>query len=347
MLLRPLSLGLSLVLLASCTYLAGDDGIFRDRKKDYRKAEASERMVLPEGMQSRELVDHYPVPPLSPYAPQELIDEPPLPAGMAVQDRDQVKLQKLADQQWVLVQMSPSQLWPRLKAFIQQQPLVLMLESGSVGVMEAASQDGVFRFRVEPGLQRNSAELSVRFLDRGAAGQGFWQAVSSDLERESDMLLAAARFLAELAERPAYSFVAQTISSEPRLLVQHNEQGEKYLLLKLGRQRAQASLQLALTRAGFAEPEYRSDRGEWVAMFAPPLPEDQQPGFWSRLFGIKPPPYDRKAEYAGHIYHFAIDSLDAFQRIRITAIEREQEQSAAQNLKEINSQILQVSRLLY
>ena len=61
MMLHRVILLSAIVLTSGCSYLTGDEGIFRDRKKDYQKAEASERMVVPEGLDSSSIIDLYPI----------------------------------------------------------------------------------------------------------------------------------------------------------------------------------------------------------------------------------------------------------------------------------------------
>lgn len=330
------------LLLGACSFLTGDDGIFRDRKKDYRKAEAVDRMQIPEGMDSDGIVDFYPVPPLSPYAEQELIDQPPLPSGMLVDANEKVRVQRLGQQQWVLVKISPSQLWPRLKEFVVQQPVQLLAENGMQGTMTVTGADGFFRYRVQQGLQNNTAELSVRFSpDSGIVSQ--WPAQSSDADKEADMLMQLARFLAD-AESPAYSFAAYNISTEPRLLVQYDDNGNRYLLLMLSLERSRASLLAALQKGGFTEEE-GGGANAIVVMFTPALPDDKKPGFWKRLLGIKAKPYDDEVEYAGHRYRFVISAAGNYQRVQAEIVSSASP-TPAQQQKELNQQLLRIKGLL-
>lgn len=347
MYLRIACLLLIAFLAASCSFMTDDEGVFRDRKKDYRKAESVERITVPDGMQSRELVDHYPIPPISPYADEQMIDDPPLPMGIVGRNQEMVRVQKLADQQWILVQMTASRLWPRLKQFIDSQPLQLTLESGSAGVLEAAAEGGVYRFRARSGIQRQTTELSIRYLDPAAAGQGFWQSASSDPEKETAMLMELAQFIAGVAEEAAYSFAAQNINSEPRLLVDYDGNGQKILRLDAEPVRARATLRAALERADLVE-QASDDKGGITVRYMPALPDSKKPGFVKRLFGIKPAPFDRDVEYAGHYYRVLLDadSQAGYQRISLKPA-GEREQSRTQWLKEANQQILRISRLLY
>lgn len=346
--LRITYLLLAVFLLSSCSFMTDDKGVFRDRKKDYRKAENIDRITVPEGMQTREMVDHYPIPPISPYADEQMYDEPPLPTGITVQNQEMVRVQKLAGKQWILVQMTASQLWPMLRRFIHNQPLELKLESGSAGVMEAVGDDGVYRFRAQSGLQHHTTELSIRFLDPQSAGQGFWQAESSDKEKETAMLMELAGYIADIAEEPAYSFAAQNLNSEPRLLVEYDDKGQKYLRLDVDRIRAIATLRTALERAELIEQDYDEQKQVFTVRYMPALPDDKKPGFIKRLLGFKAPPFDRDVEYAGHYYRLQVDGDPAgdYQRIRIFPA-GERDQSQARWLKEANQQILRVSRLLY
>lgn len=329
------------LLTGGCSFLTGDDGLFRDRKKDYRKAESTERMQVPPQFDSNTIIDHYPVPPANPYALQELIDKPPMPSGMLVDTDEKVRLQKLGEREWVLVQVSPSQLWPRLKEFVIVNRLQQVSENGRQGTMTVAASDGFYRFRVEQGFQHNYAELSVRFSNDPAVLMQ-WPQASLDAEKESALLLEIARFFAD-NEKPSYSYAAHNISTDQRLLMQYDDAGNRYLLLKADPLRVRATLQAALLKAEFTERE----GSEPMALSVQFMPQgaNKKPGFWQRLFRIKPKPYDDSVEYAGHQYRFVISTEGDYQRLQVERLNAP-EQSAAQQQKELNQQLLRIKGLL-
>lgn len=308
-------------LLFACSSLTGEDGIFRDRKYDYRKAEKMPRMEIPAGLDTQAIVDHYVIPPVSPFAEQENFEKVPLPAGMAGGAEAAVKIQKLGNSQWILLQIPASQVWPRLKEFISMQTLVLGVENGSTGMIEASAKEGLYRFRIEQGFQHNTSEVLVRFLTDTAEQPEFWPASSSDVAMEQAMVEQLAQFFSDVSEKPAYSFAAQGISTQKKLTVDSREDGTRFLLLAVGRQRALATISQSLKRCGFLVESADSEQGIFTVQYAPPLAEEDQPGFFMRLIGFSRKPYDDEALYAGNRYLFAVTGFGSMQRVDVQAMQ--------------------------
>lgn len=341
MMLRIVVLSL-VVLMTGCTYLAGDQGVFRDRKYDYRHAEEGKRIEVPSNMDSQRIVDHYPVPPISPHADQELIKDLPLPTGMLVDVDERVRLQRLGDREWILVQVSPSQLWPRLKAYIEPNGLQFLLEDGARGVLVVTSSEGFYRFQMQQGFQHNNAELAVRFsTDVGIIKS--WPESAQDSEKESALLSKLAYYFAD-AEQPTYSFAAHNISTEQRLLMDFDAQGNRYLLLKSDFLRVKASLERALEKGDYTQQD-TEDHNSLLVQFTPQTAKTLKLGFWRRLFRIKPKPFDDNVEYAGHIYRFSIQTNGQAQKIQIERVDKSQ-QTDKQLQKELNQQLVRIKGLL-
>lgn len=291
--------------LTACSFFFGDEGVFRDRKKDYRKAESVDRIVVPAPLDSESIVDLYPVPALSRYSDGEMIDELPLPVGIA-NVQAPVKIQKMDDTQWVLLQISASQAWPRLKEFISNKKLTLVAENGAAGMVETHSDTGIYRFRIEQGFQRNSAELSVRFLDQASQSTAFWPAKSSDPAQEQVMLESLAQYFADASDKAAFSFAAQGISTKKKVDIQHDESGGKILVLMVSEKRTWVSLLQGLQLAGFTVNKKDDNQKVIDVQYTPPLDESDQPGAFKRFFGVKRKLFDNNVKYAGRYYQFLL-----------------------------------------
>lgn len=341
MMLRILALSI-VVLITGCSYLAGEKGVFRDRKYDYRHAQEAERLQVPSKLDSERIVDYYPVPPISPHADPELIIKPPLPTGMLLDVDERVRIQRLGEKEWILVQVSPSQLWPRLKAYTQSHGLQLLLEEGARGVLVVTSSEGFYRFHLQQGFQHNSAELAVRFSNDASIIQS-WPEHAQYAEKESTLLSKMAHYFAD-AEQPAYSFAAHNISTEQRLLTHFDAHGNRYLVLKADFLRVKASLERALEKGGYTKQD-SDDYASIVAQFTPQSAKTLKPGFWRRLFKIKPKPYDKSIEYAGNVYRFSVHTDEQGQKVRIERIDVAQ-QNEKQLQKELNQQLMRIKGLL-
>ncbi len=343
--LKKVLLCLFIVNLCACSFFLGEDGIFRDRKKDYRKSEALPRIEVPENLDDQAIVDFYPVPPMSPFSDGEMINEFPLPVGV-VNTEAVVKIQKIEKSQWVLMQASASQVWPRLKEFISQQGLVLTVENGAAGMIEAKSNDGLFRFHIEQGFQRNTSEIAVRFLNSPASSPAFWPEVSTDAQKEQAMIDQLAQFFANVSDKPSYSFAAQGISTQKKINIEHDESGGKILVLMVNQSRAWLTLQQSLIKANFTLQKTDPENKQFIVQYTPPLSQDDQPGGFLRFFGVKPKPYDEEIKYAGEHYQFQLTGDDDQSRVSIKALDIE-EQDSDEIRKEQNYVLLLLKERLY
>ena len=310
--------------VGACSYLTGPDGIFRDRKNDYRKAKAIPRMTIVDGLDDSAIVDLYPVPPISPYSDGELIDSFILPAGV-IDARKPVTLQTLGDSQWLLLQASPSQVWPRLKEFISGQNMSISIENGTAGMIEAtASEGGVYRFRIRQGFQRNMAELSIRFLSNPAEVSSFWPEKSSNQDKEAAMLGSISDFFMKVSDKPAYSFAAQGISTQKTLTVEHDVDGGKFLVLNTNVARALMSVEQSLKQAGFTIEKADEAGQSFYAQYTPPS-QNKKPGFFARMFQLKPDRYDKDAKFAGNHYKFVVSDDGDHARVTVQALDMEKD----------------------
>lgn len=343
MLLRLLLIVI-LLQVSACSYLRGEDGVFRDRKYDYRKAQATERMQIPEGYDDAAIVDYYPVPEASPYADKELIFNPPLPRGLAIDANYSVRVQRLDEREWLLIKASPSQVWPRLKAFAQQHDLRVWQEDGAKGKLLLTASNGAYHFRLFQGFQQNYSELAIRFSSNSTQVM-HWQNASVQAEDENTMLMEVAQYFTH-TENPVYSYLAHNISLEQRLLSDYDSQGKRYVMLKADKQRVMASLQRALEGADFSIlTDNQVDNG-FEVQYTPQSLKTKKRGFWQRFFRIKPKPFDDSIEYAGQYYRLSVLEQGEFQRIEIEKTRADKKMSEDTIKKELNQQLQAVKGLL-
>jgi outer membrane protein assembly factor BamC len=331
--------------LSACSFFVGEDGIFRDRKKDYRKAESLPRIEVPANLDDQAIVDFYPVPPVSRFSDGEMIDVFPLPIGVVNTDAA-VKIQSIEKERWILIQASASQIWPRLKEFLAGQSLALMAENGAAGMMEARADTGVYRFHVEQGFQRNTSEISIRFLDNPSSVAAFWPEFSSDIQKEQVMLEHVAQFFANASAKPSYSFAAQGISTQKKIDIEHDASGNKTLVLLVNQQRAWLTLNQSLVKANFTIKNTNVENKQFLVQYTPPLSPDEQPGAFWRFFGFKLKPYDEDIQYAGEHYEFQLGGNDDHARIQIKALDIE-DQNTDDIRKEQNQVLLILKERLY
>lgn len=284
---------LSLVIagLSGCGYLFGDDGLFRDNSRDYRRAVEQPPMQLPPGRRSEGIAEIYAIP--------EITSEPlppgqsgvPRPAPLVSANADQlVRIQRLGDASWVLVAIAPGQLWPQLRSFMSAANVEIARMDARAGIIESTylnlqgeERPARFRFRVERGVQRGNSELHV--LQMFQSSEDRWPAQSDDLELEGEMLRGIAQFIANSADTAPVSMMAeQSISATARVALVDGDAGSSYISLELPFDRAWASLSRSLELSGFEITDRNRSAGEYYVSYRGD-PDDEDGGWFSWLGG--------------------------------------------------------------
>ncbi|MBD2858309.1 outer membrane protein assembly factor BamC [Spongiibacter sp. KMU-158] len=280
-LLRPALLLSATVVLSAC-------GLFHDRSNDYRKASLEAPLSLPPGVQSETLKDRYAVPGI---AQHQVLDGDfviPRPDGLAKNvGYAEVRIQKLGAKTWILSEGSPSEVWGRVREFMNYAGLTLAYANGEQGILETEwrSPDSSrplerFRFTLEQGVQIKTTEISV-LAQTGARTD--WPKQSTDAPREAAFVKSLAQHLADSQVQTTVSVLARNVAASNKGKIFLEGEGEKqYLRLFLPSERAWAALGLALEKAGFeVEEAHRNVAKYWVSYVDP----DRQPGWLARKLG--------------------------------------------------------------
>jgi outer membrane protein assembly factor BamC len=290
---RCATLLIAAALLSGCGWLTGDEGIFRDRSNDYRNARLEQPLQIPPQLDGGSIEDALAIPPTS--APTGMGGEFQVPRPDPMDGNpggELVRLQRLGDAHWILVEAEPGEVWPRVRQFLNVNRLSVARADAAAGVIESGwlqpQAEGAarerYRFRIEQGVQRGSSEV---FVLQSAGEQ--WPQSSSNGEREGEMRRALAQFIADAGSSGSVSMLAQR-GLDARGKVFLERRGEQPALrLELPLERAWASLESALPKAGFTVSDLnRSERQLW-ATYAPPAEEEEKRGWfgslWHALFG--------------------------------------------------------------
>lgn len=266
-----------LALLPGCG-LFGKNGYFRDRKDDYLKAKMLKPLDLPKGLETNAISNPYAVPPIDVHAARPDDFEVPKPASVLAGDTtDMVRIQSLGAQEWILVQLYPGQVWPRIKDYLISHHIPLAIEDGKRGIIETGWVKGPddsgyqrYRFTVRQGVQRETSEVHLLQLSAPAGAEPSqtvqWPAASSDYKREKAVLKEFATYLASTADTgAAVSLVAQGIDTSRRMYLVKNP--EPLVRVNLGWERAVASTGYALNKAGFKITKQDATKGTFAVTY--------------------------------------------------------------------------------
>jgi Uncharacterized lipoprotein len=306
--LPPLSL-LALLSLQSCSLfswvpgmdrLTGEEGMFRDRKAEYLEAETIPRMQIPEGLDSFIIDDLLVIPEIPGSANQAFLDAP-RPRPLQGRSDREVVIQRMQDTSWIVVDVSPSQVWPRIRDYWTAKGVDLAVENPTAGIMETAwfVQPGNVLTRervrviVETGFQDNSSEVRMLHMSQPQATPAFevaWPQQSMDPEVEGELVRELAGYLADVADlytASSVSFLAGSISSEGKASLVPRPNGTEVLRLQSNYDRAWAAVTRALQRSNVLINEQDAGTGVIDVSYLPGTGEDkEEPGFFRRLFSF-------------------------------------------------------------
>lgn len=284
------------LVFSGCGWLTGDNGVFRDRGDDYRRASLEKPLEIPAGMSREAIEDQLVVPRAQSQVALEGEFEVPRPEPInPAAGADRVRLQKLGTQSWILVDAVPGEVWPRVRQFLSTNQLSVARADATAGVIEtgwlqpaSTSTRERYSFRIEQGVQRGSSEVYALHAD-ASAGEAAWPQQSSNPQREADMLKALAQFIADNGSSGSVSMLAQKgINAQGKVFLERLPEQPLRLRLSLPAERAWASLEAAVPRAGFVVAETnRAERELWVR-YDPPVTDEEDSGFfggiWDWLF---------------------------------------------------------------
>ena len=275
--------------LSGCGWLG-----LRDRSNDYLLAEETDVTVVPEGLDSIVLGQIYPVPQI-PINNVELIEfDVPRPQPASVNTFEQmVKIQSLEGRRWVLINVPPSEVWPRVRNVLNRNGVPAALADGSKGVIETVwvkfnsdeENSHRFRFQISPGVQLDSAEISALHnqAPRSEEDQAAWQQGSDSDQREQDMLSMIANELADSANYASVSLLAQDIGGDAKVEVVAPEVADPFISAKLSFDRTWASIIYSADRGGFVSIDQNRSEGIIYVNYSDETADE--PGFFARWFG--------------------------------------------------------------
>lgn len=286
--------------LAGCGWLFGDNGMFRDRGDNYRRATQEKPLQIPPGLSS-DAIDKESVVPKIGYAGalegKFVVPRPEPIEGNP--DEGLVRIQKLNDDSWILVEATPGEVWPRVRQFLTTNRLTVLRADATAGIIEtgwlqpttANTPQERYRFRIEQGVQRGSSEVYVLQATRTSSDD--WPQKSVSPEREAEMIKALAQFVADNGSSGAVSMLAQrAIDSRGKVFLSKKPGERSYLRLELPFERAWASLSSALPKAGFLVDDLNRDQHKLWVHYEPPKELEEKKGWWKRfwgwIFGSKP-----------------------------------------------------------
>jgi outer membrane protein assembly factor BamC len=311
-----------LAALALCTGLAGCsslDGMFSGEKVDYRSGGTAKTRALevPPDLSQLSRESRYQLQGGVVSASGSGAPVAAAAAGgastVALASQGAVRVERAGQHRWLVVKMTPEQLWPRLRGFWEQRGFTLETDDAAAGVMETTWAenraklpqdivrrtlgrviDGLYdsgeRDRFRTRIERTEAGVEVYISHRGVVEEytdqrresTAWRVRPADPQLEAEMLSRLMLSLGE-AEAPARAAVAGAPEqpARARLLA-----GASALEVDEPFDRTWRRVGLALDRGGFTVEDRDRAAGLYYVRYVDPKSAGkEEPGFWSRLMG--------------------------------------------------------------
>jgi len=274
--------------LTGCGWLG-----LRDRGEDYLLSEETAPTVVPAEMNSVALGQAYPIPQIKTNSEQISSYEVPRPQAASVNTFEKlVKIQSFDERRWVLINIAPGELWPRLRSVLNRSGVPSARAEGSSGLIETVwvtfnsdeENSHRFRFNITPGVQVDSTEISAihNQVVRGEEENGLWPEISDSDQRELDILTLVANELAEETNFASVSLLAQDIGGSAKVDIVSPQVADPYIRIKLGFDRSWASLVYSTGRGGFTTID--KDRSQGIIFVNFSEPSSEEIGFFGKLF---------------------------------------------------------------
>lgn len=234
--------------------------------EEYQRSASIKSMGFPEGVNSVALPPLYPIPPAEVKEAAFYNIETdgfvvPRPEPMSAErEKSKVKIQKVGDRRWILVEASTSQVWPLTQNFLMQydvgasrsQPVIGLIDTEGVVFRDDPNTTHQYRIRIEQGVREETTEVHVlqRTLPGGKGANAQWADKSLDPAREEWLLNELANSLAGNVGNRAASLLGQQVGGEIKAEL-FMDGKEPALLLRLDEQRAWATMAHAVNKDKF------------------------------------------------------------------------------------------------
>jgi outer membrane protein assembly factor BamC len=267
------------IMLSGCSWLGIEDNSY-----DYLNAQEAQVTVVPENLDSTSLGQLYPIPKLSQKLVADSTGEIPRPQPISVNTFEQlVKIQKIDEKRWILVNSAPSKLWPRIRNILNKSGLPTLAVNASAGIIETdwlayksdEANEHRFKFMISPGVQINSTEIAVihqqKLID---SVQQDWNQISDTDAKEEDMISFLAGELAASQDFASVSMLAQEIGGSSKVEIVNPEAADPFIQVNLDFERTWASINYSAVRGGFTLVDRDRSQGHLLVAYSSELQEE-------------------------------------------------------------------------
>ena len=287
-----------------------------DRKVDYKKSRTTESLEVPPDLTASSINAAPDLPNTAGASFAEISKtEPAAGTPTVLPEMGDIHVERDGNQQWLVIQAEPAQVWPKVREFWMQQGFLIKMEDPRLGILEtgwtenradipsdiirntlskvmdfaysAATRDQ-YRVRLEHGTTPGTTELYLthRGMEEVITGtpddrSSMWKSRAPDPELEAEMLKRLVVYLG-VGEEKAKTMLAKQPTPQSRAQLVSDSNGTM-LIDKEDFSRAWRRTGVALDRVGFAVEDRNRTKGIYFVRYDDPLADEDNKGLLSKL----------------------------------------------------------------
>ena len=267
-----------LTTLTGCGLLKQSVGLVVNERDNYLEAAEAETISVPSDLEGERIADIWEIPDIEEIpAAKYYANAAPRPISIVGDaDPNLIRIQKLGERSWMVVQRKPETVWPLVRQFLTFNGVGVETEDPNEGIIvtkplavtaaqstsmlhstiraenpDAADEDFLI-FRVEQGMRRGSSEVHLKYLDDANQLKYVdWSLPSSQSEATNSILRQIAQFEVDDVSDEAVSRVGQEVAGVPKIELIRNDVGFPSLRYNVDFERTWATVLSAIERSPY------------------------------------------------------------------------------------------------
>jgi len=265
-------LQISILLLTSCSYISGPEGLFPPTKDKFLEEKVEENIMLPIDLELFIAENHYPV-----DKTKELLENQDVPKPRQIfssSGNSSVQLRGLGELMWIYVETLPSTSWPISKSFWETSSYEIIENNPISGVIDISyDETSILKMKIEHGIKEASTEIFLAQIDIES------EEILSNPELIQTELSSLVSYFAEsVGQFSGTSLAAQNLNEMKKAKI-FVEDGRTVIELDLNFDRAWSSVSKAMDASNI----YTNDRDRSNGIFYVSYSNEEDGGFLSFL----------------------------------------------------------------
>ncbi len=251
------------LLLCSCSYITGPEGLYPERKHKFFDEEINQDIQLTNKDLNIMTDDHYP-PIINGIAAAQAQDVPVPRQIFSSAESSEVQLRRLGELMWIYAETLPSSAWPVVKNYIEASPMSILGADPDTGIIDMQfSEELMLRLTVEHGIKEASSEifLSAYELDGTLRSSIDPVLIKNELEKILQF------FVNNSSSFSGTSLAAQSLNDRKKVQIS-NLNNKTIIQLDLGFDRAWSAVSRALTDGEITSNDIDREAGIFLVSYS-------------------------------------------------------------------------------